>query len=67
MALETHTISLAHLTLSPDELAFYKTQSGIDSEEKLKERIAEIAQKALDVSFELVGHSIIQRYRWIYC
>ncbi|KAJ3932801.1 MAG: hypothetical protein NXY57DRAFT_1001464 [Lentinula lateritia] len=49
MALETHTISLAHLTLSPDELAFYKTQSGIDSEEKLKERIAEIAQKALDV------------------
>ncbi|KAJ3872560.1 hypothetical protein F5051DRAFT_151056 [Lentinula edodes] len=49
MALETRTISLSHLTLTQDELAFYKTQTGLIDEEKLKERIAEIAQKALDV------------------
>ncbi|GAW09016.1 protein [Lentinula edodes] len=49
MALETRTISLSHLTLNQDELAFYKRQTGIHEEEKLKERIAEIAQKALDV------------------
>ncbi|KAJ3888970.1 hypothetical protein GG344DRAFT_52594 [Lentinula edodes] len=51
MALETHTttISLAHLTLTQDELAFYKTQTGLTDEAKLKARIAEIAQKALDV------------------
>ncbi|KAJ4463391.1 hypothetical protein C8J55DRAFT_531995 [Lentinula edodes] len=49
MALETRTISLSHLTLNQDELAFYKRQTGIDEEEKLKKRIVEIAQKALDV------------------
>ncbi|KAF8824857.1 hypothetical protein HHX47_DHR7000536 [Lentinula edodes] len=49
MALETRTILLSHLTLNQDELTFYKRQTGIADEEKLKERIAEIAQKALDL------------------
>ncbi|KAJ3863730.1 hypothetical protein EV359DRAFT_42526 [Lentinula novae-zelandiae] len=43
MALETH------LTLNPDEYAFYKKQTGIEEEEILKERIAQVAQKAVDV------------------
>ncbi|KAJ3804249.1 hypothetical protein F5876DRAFT_53629 [Lentinula aff. lateritia] len=49
MALETHTLSLAHLTLNPDEYAFYKKQTGIEEEEILKQRIAQVAQKAVDV------------------
>ncbi|KAJ4480100.1 hypothetical protein J3R30DRAFT_3288682 [Lentinula aciculospora] len=63
MALE-RTIVLDNLILNKDELSFYKRQTGIEDEEKLKEHIARTAQKALEVyPYHCIGNFGFLRFR----